>query len=250
MSACSASSRTPSCSATDLFHYFGYRDAVQGSIHEVARIVGVKSNKETDRVERLLAVPVEKHMVGQREIDGMEDTLHCASWAAALQHLDGDGLLGAQIGLGYGFGNGFRLESTFGYRGGQLEPSTTITGASILNLPPLTNGGYAVGGDGDIAVYDLMFNALYDFNPAGAVQPYLGAGIGLAKVDARATNLRSGVVTAGGEAMASKASRADLAWLRLICARRCSRRSWNCRCRASGALYCRPSSYASARSSS
>ncbi|MCH2457955.1 MAG: outer membrane beta-barrel protein, partial [Henriciella sp.] len=114
------------------------------------------------------------------------------------QELDGDGLLGAQIGLGYGFGNGFRLESTFGYRGGDLEPSTTITGASILNLPPLANGGYSVGGDGNISIYELMFNALYDFNPTGAVQPYLGAGIGLAKVDARATNLRAGVVTAGG----------------------------------------------------
>jgi len=87
------SSSSPLLRRIDLLHYFGYRDAVQGSIHEVARIVGVKSNKETDRVERLLAVPVEKHMVGQREIDGMEDTLHCASWAAALQHLDGDGLL-------------------------------------------------------------------------------------------------------------------------------------------------------------
>ena len=114
------------------------------------------------------------------------------------QELDGDGLLGAQIGLGYGFGNGFRLETTFGYRGGELETSRVINGATVAAAPSAIGLAYAPGGSGNVDIYDLMFNGLYDFNPNGAVQPYIGAGIGMAKVNARATNFRAGVVTPGG----------------------------------------------------
>ncbi|RIJ14593.1 porin family protein, partial [Henriciella mobilis] len=99
--------------------------------------------------------------------------------------LDG-GLAGAQLGLGYGFDNGFRLESTIGYRGGSLDPDGVINGG-----PPVDSAiyRYDAGSDGKIGIWDLMFNGLYDFNPEGQVQPYLGAGIGLAQVDAKAFSL-------------------------------------------------------------
>ena len=101
--------------------------------------------------------------------------------------LDG-GLAGLQLGLGYGFGNGFRLDSTLGFRGGSLEPDGVINGG-----PPVDSAIYAYdpGSDGKMSLWDLMFNGYYDFNPAGSVQPYLGAGIGLAQIDAKAFSLRA-----------------------------------------------------------
>ena len=62
----------------------------------------------------------------------------------------GDGLYSAQVGLGYGFDNGFRLESTLGYRFGDLETSNTITGAGVVPLLPADGGSDGAGaGSGD-----------------------------------------------------------------------------------------------------
>ena len=100
---------------------------------------------------------------------------------------------GAQLGLGYGFDNGFRLESTVGYRSTTLDVSGVINGAGVVPVPTAPGLAYQPGGSGEASVYDVMFNGIYDFNAGGAIQPYLGAGIGLAKVGARATNLRAGL---------------------------------------------------------
>ncbi|WP_233356196.1 outer membrane protein, partial [Henriciella aquimarina] len=110
-----------------------------------------------------------------------------------------DGLGGVQLGLGYGFDNGFRLETTFGYRGGSLNPDGVVNGGTPPPNPPMV---YDQGSDGKLNMYDLMFNGLYDFNPEGAVQPYLGAGIGLAQMRAEAFSLRS-LNTATGETYTS-----------------------------------------------
>ena len=40
---------------------------------------------------------------------------------------------------------------------------------------------YARHKDGNIQNWELMFNALYDFNREGTIQPYVGAGIGAAQ---------------------------------------------------------------------
>ena len=55
------------------------------------------------------------------------------------------GVYGAQVGLGYGFDNGFRLESTLGYRFGALEESRETTGFG-LPVPPAPNVAYQAGG--------------------------------------------------------------------------------------------------------
>ena len=106
-----------------------------------------------------------------------------------------DGLINGDIGLGYGFDNGFRLETVFGYRTGDLKVDDTITGGALPPFGP--NLAYQAGGSAEIDAYDLMINGLYDFNRGGVFQPYIGAGIGYAQISADATNLRAGVMTGG-----------------------------------------------------
>lgn len=64
------------------------------------------------------------------------------------------------LGAGYGFQNGFRLEGELGYRTNDFEDI-----------------------DGDATALSLMANLFYDFNREGRVRPYVGVGVGGARVD-------------------------------------------------------------------
>ena len=69
------------------------------------------------------------------------------------------------LGLGYAFQNNFRLEGELGHR--------------------FNNFGEDAGlDDGDVRVWSGMLNAFYDFNRGGRIEPYVGAGIGAARVQA------------------------------------------------------------------
>ncbi|MBM3539422.1 MAG: OmpA family protein [Alphaproteobacteria bacterium] len=67
--------------------------------------------------------------------------------------------------LGYGLGNGFRLEGELGYRNNDVDK---VSGAS---------------GGGDVSQWSLMGNALYDFQTGTAFTPYVGIGLGGVRVD-------------------------------------------------------------------
>ena len=95
------------------------------------------------------------------------------------------------VGLGYGFDNGFRLETALSHRDGDLDVPTNINGGIPASGPGII---YAVNQEGDVRTWDLMVNALYDFNREGSVNPYLGVGIGAAQVDADARNLAAAVL--------------------------------------------------------
>lgn len=69
------------------------------------------------------------------------------------------------LSVGYGFGNGLRLELEGNWRQNQVD---TISQSGRGNLP---------GASGTVNQYGIMFNALYDF-VLGPVVPYIGAGIG------------------------------------------------------------------------
>jgi outer membrane protein OmpA-like peptidoglycan-associated protein/outer membrane protein W len=72
------------------------------------------------------------------------------------------------LGLGYAFQNNFRLEGELGHR--------------------FNNFGEDVGlDDGDVRVWSGMLNLFYDFNRGGRIEPYIGAGIGAARVEGVAT---------------------------------------------------------------
>ena len=76
----------------------------------------------------------------------------------------GDGGWGGNIAIGYAFENGFRVETALG-KG---------------------NAGFKDNGNtstvGNIGVWTAMVNGLYDFNRDGTVNPFLGAGVGMARV--------------------------------------------------------------------
>lgn len=68
--------------------------------------------------------------------------------------------------LGYEFDRGIRLEGELGYRTGEIG---SVSGTSA---------------SGDVNVWSGMGNLLYDIPTGWAVKPFIGAGIGLARVDA------------------------------------------------------------------
>jgi outer membrane protein OmpA-like peptidoglycan-associated protein len=67
------------------------------------------------------------------------------------------------VGLGYAFTNGFRLEGEIGGRFNEIDKDATT------------------GGD-DIHAWSGMLNGLYDFNRDGVIQPYVGVGVGAARL--------------------------------------------------------------------
>jgi OmpA-OmpF porin, OOP family len=70
------------------------------------------------------------------------------------------------LSVGYGFGNGLRLELEGSYRQNDVDSVKAAAPVGRLARP-----------GGNASSYGVMFNALYDFN-LGAVAPYLGAGLG------------------------------------------------------------------------
>jgi len=66
--------------------------------------------------------------------------------------------------LGYGLGNGFRVEGEVGYRESGVDNASTGSAS------------------GTAKALDFMANGLYDFNMGWPVVPYLGVGAGMAKV--------------------------------------------------------------------
>ncbi len=62
--------------------------------------------------------------------------------------------------LGHAFDNGFRLEGELSYRGNDLEDAA----------------------DGEATAWGALLNLIYDFNREGTIQPYVGAGVGVARV--------------------------------------------------------------------
>jgi outer membrane protein OmpA-like peptidoglycan-associated protein len=72
---------------------------------------------------------------------------------------------GALGSVGYKYGNGLRSELEFGYRDAQVN---TVSSSAV-------DGGSE-------RIYSLMANTLYDFSTGAGLNPYLGAGAGVAKV--------------------------------------------------------------------
>jgi OmpA-OmpF porin, OOP family len=73
------------------------------------------------------------------------------------------------LALGYGLGNGIRLEGELGHRGSSLN-----------------------GTEGRVTAWTLMGNALYDFDLGWPVTPYIGAGVGGARINADSVRSAAG----------------------------------------------------------
>ncbi len=88
------------------------------------------------------------------------------------------------LGLGYGFGGGFRAELVGNYRNTKMLVPPTFLGVQ----PPATLGPE---GAGSTRVTTLMANVIKDFNFGGNVKPYIGIGAGGARVDSHVSSLYS-----------------------------------------------------------
>ena len=82
----------------------------------------------------------------------------------------GDGGWGGALALGYAFANGFRTEAELGK-----------TSADFKN-----NGNGSTLGSS--STWSAMLNGLYDFNREGKINPFVGAGVGMARVKALASS--------------------------------------------------------------
>jgi len=71
------------------------------------------------------------------------------------------------LGLGYAFPGGLRLEGELAHRFNQMSPGVFLD-------------------DGDVHAWSAMANLFYDFNRGGALEPYIGVGVGGARVNGSA----------------------------------------------------------------
>ncbi|PTS86143.1 MULTISPECIES: outer membrane protein, partial [unclassified Caulobacter] len=111
--------------------------------------------------------------------------------------------------LGYQFSPNWRAELEGGYRPGDL---TSVRGNAVRQQPrglctpgvTRTAAAPACGSpDGSIDSWTVMANVLYDFAPDAWLNPFVGAGIGINRLDVKALGQFSGVgtVTSGNVAI-------------------------------------------------
>ncbi len=106
------------------------------------------------------------YIEGMAGVSLPQDSEVSAGGASADVSLDA-GFTGG-LALGYTYGNGFRAELEFGIHDNDIDRAP----------------GLAI--NGDIQTFSLMLNALYDFNYSGPITPFLGVGIGGARVKVNA----------------------------------------------------------------
>lgn len=92
----------------------------------------------------------------------------------------GFGLAGA---AGYSFKNGIRLEGEVSYRRISLDKLTiTNDGGLGVALGVGSLDGLSLSADGNVSALGFMANAFYDFRLGNSVKPYVGGGVGLARL--------------------------------------------------------------------
>lgn len=96
--------------------------------------------------------------------------------ATTSQEVDLDNGYVGNIAVGHGYKNGIRTELELGLRKNDVES--------------ISGGG---GANGDVQSWSLMGNVLYDFNVSGSFTPYIGAGLGIAKLDVDGASPSTGV---------------------------------------------------------
>ena len=87
-------------------------------------------------------------------------------------------------GLGYAFGNGLRLDGEIAYRRNSVDRlevrSDGGLGRSLGSPVPLN--GFTLDSTGSDSSLSFLVNGWYDFRNATKFTPYIGAGIGVAKI--------------------------------------------------------------------
>lgn len=100
--------------------------------------------------------------------------------------------------LGYQLNDNWRIELEAGYRSGDIESIRGGSNQSVVGLctPGVTRttGAPACGApDGDVAAWTVMGNIIYDILPGSALNPFIGAGVGVNHVKMDVTGQFSNV---------------------------------------------------------
>ena len=102
---------------------------------------------------------------------------------------DYDNGIGIYVALGKKHSSGWRTELEYSYRSADIDQIDPQPGF----------GGFTAGTiTGDTKIHALMANALYDFGSGGGLTPYLGAGIGVARVNHTITGANGPLTIAYG----------------------------------------------------
>jgi OmpA-OmpF porin, OOP family len=136
-----------------------------GKVLAAAALVGLPAAAMAQPVDGLyVGAGAGVNWLGQQNVNAITDTTTGQSLAVGGSHLSYDiGFVGLAS-VGYGFGNGLRLELEGNYRNNGTKLSSNLVPGSINS----TNQTYGV-----------MVNALYDIDVGESwVYPYLGAGVG------------------------------------------------------------------------
>jgi opacity protein-like surface antigen len=80
--------------------------------------------------------------------------------------------LGVTGGIGHAYGNGFRTEIELGYRTNDFDE---IKGTGFF-------AGERASLNGDVSAFSLMVNGYYDLATTGRITPFVGGGLGFARV--------------------------------------------------------------------
>lgn len=105
-----------------------------------------------------------KAQAGYGIVNDADISLTNAAPAGLVGDVAGEGNLALALGLGYDFGNNWRLE---------LDASTLYNDLGAIGGQPSSKAS--------IQANTLMLNALYDFDDFGRWSPFVGAGIGVAE---------------------------------------------------------------------
>ena len=94
--------------------------------------------------------------------------------------VDGAGWVGLGS-IGWGFGNGLRLEleGNYRYNNGSGIAVRSPLGRSVTSGGNTTTVIGSYGQAGNLSTYGFMVNALYDFNMGWPIVPYIGVGAGI-----------------------------------------------------------------------
>ena len=139
----------------------------------------VASDTQTTSIVRSIHPPARGFYLGTgyAMVYAPDETLRITPAVNALQATDDSLLLDYDLGFrsaslsaGYAFRNGVRTELEAGYRRNELEVLSFSDSRSTLNT----------GASDAVDTFTGFANLYYDFSPQIAVQPYLGAGIGVA----------------------------------------------------------------------
>ena len=105
-----------------------------------------------------------------------------SAWGPMDESFDGGGGILAGLALGYRKEN-FRAEGEYFYRSA-IHESTDVPFDSATNYDPGTDPGFRTVMDAvdDVLSHNLFANFYYDFHSHSKLTPYLGIGVGFAKV--------------------------------------------------------------------